>query len=79
MRGPFYESESNFTICKFILPVGNKIMSSKLLFASCQMLYPSYKFKEIILRVASCVLWDENFKFILRVASCFLQNEILRW
>ena len=38
------------------------------------------KFKEIILRVASCVLWIENFKsFSLRVASCFLRVESLRW
>ena len=59
---PFYEFQSNFTSCKFILWVGNKITSYKLLFASCKLLFTSCKFKEIILRLASCVLGAENLK-----------------
>ena len=59
---PFYELRSNFTSWKFILPNGNKITSSKLLFASCDLLLMSCKFKEIIVRVASCVFHVENLK-----------------
>ena len=59
----FKRVKSNFTSCKFILPVGNKIMSCKLSFARCELLFKSYNFKEIIFRVASCVLWTENWKF----------------
>ena len=69
-----------FTSCKFILRVENKIMSCKLLFVSCELLFTSCKFKEIILRVASCALWVENLKKnILRVASCFSRVGSLRW
>ena len=57
MRVPFYKLQSNFTSSKFILQVENKITSSKLRFTSC-------KFKEIILRVASYVLWVENSKIL---------------
>ena len=57
MRVPFYELQSNFTSCNFILRVENKIASSKSRFTSC-------KFKEIVLRVASCVLWVENLKIL---------------
>ena len=56
LRVPFHEMQSNFTSCKFILRLGNKIMSCKLLFASCELLFTSWKFKEIILQVANCVL-----------------------
>ena len=68
LRVSFYKLQSNFTNCKFILRVGNKITSCKLLFASC-------KFKEIVLQVASCELRvvSRDFKKInLRVASYFL-------
>ena len=60
--------------------VGNEITSSKLPFASCELIFASCNFKEIILQDASCVLWVKSFKkFILRVASCFLRVESLRW
>ena len=49
--------QSDFTSCKFILPVENKITSCKMLFTSC-------KFKKIILRVASCVLLVENLEIL---------------
>ena len=62
MRVPFYELQSNLTSYKFILQVGNEITSCKLLFASCELLFTSFKFKEIILRVASCALWVGNLK-----------------
>ena len=56
--------------CKFILEVGNKIMSCKLIFASCELFLMSCKFKEIIFQVASCVFWIENFILrLLRVES----------
>ena len=62
LQVPFYELQSNFASCKFILRVGNKFTSCKLLFVSCELLFTSCKFKEIILRVASCALWVENLK-----------------
>ena len=49
LRVLFCELQSNFTSFKFTLQAGNKIKSCKLFFTSC-------KFKETILRVASCVL-----------------------
>ena len=74
LRVPFYELKSNCTSCKFVLRVGNKITSCKLLYASCELLFTSCKFKKIILRVATCVLWVENWKKnISKVASCFLR------
>ena len=57
MRVAFYELKSNFTSCKFILRVGNKI-------AGCKLLLPSCKFKKIILRVASLFLWVKNLKYL---------------
>ena len=63
LRVPLYKLQSNFTSCKFVLPDGNKIMSWKLFFASWELLFMSYKFKEIFFQVASCVLWIENWKF----------------
>ena len=47
-------------VAKNFLGVGNKITSCKLLLASCELLFMSCKFKEILLRIASCVLWVEN-------------------
>ena len=49
LRVHFYDLESKFTSCKFILRFRNKITSCKLLLASC-------KFKETILRVAARVV-----------------------
>ena len=66
LRVPFYELQSNFTSCKVILLVGTKITSSKLLFASCGLLFTNCKFKEIILRAES-LKWKK------------LRVEILRW
>ena len=51
----FYELKKNFTSWKFILRVGNKTTSWKLLFIR-------FPFKKIILGVVSCVL---------RVVLCF--------
>ena len=62
LRVPFYELKSNFPGSKFVLWVGSKTMSCKLLFASCELISTSCKFKKIILRVASCVLWVESSK-----------------
>ena len=62
LRVPFYELHSNFTSCKFILRVGNEITTCKFLYVSCELLFTSCKFKEIILRVTSCALWVENLK-----------------
>ena len=50
-----YELRSNCTSWKFILRVGNKSTSCKLLFTGCN-------FKEISLRVAGCVLRVERSK-----------------
>ena len=41
--------------CTFILRIGNQNTTCKLLFADCGLLFRGYKFKGIILRVASCV------------------------
>ena len=64
MRVLLYELRSNFTSCKFILRVGNKITSCESLFASCELLSTSWKFKKIILRVTSCVLWVAKLKIL---------------
>ena len=50
-------ANSNLTSCKFILRVGSKITSFKLLLAS-------YKFEDKNLWVTSCVLWVENSKML---------------
>ena len=62
LRVPFYQLQSNLTSCNFNLQVVNKITSCKLLFLNCELLFTNCKFKEIIIRVASCVLWVENLK-----------------
>ena len=55
----------------------------KLRVPNCFLQVASCKFKEILWRVANCVLWIEKFyelkKFSLRVASCFLRDESSRW
>ena len=58
-------ANSNFTSCRFILRVGNKITSCKLLFAS-------YKFEDKNLWVSSCVLWLENTKILVYEAPVAL-------
>ena len=50
-------ANSNFTGCKFILRVRNKI-------TSCKLLSASYKSEDKNLWVASCVLWVENSKIL---------------
>ena len=50
IRNSFYELQSNFTSCKFILPVASKIKSFKLPFAICELLFTSCK---VILQVAN--------------------------
>ena len=60
-------ANSNFTSYKFILRVGNKITSCKLLFAS-------YKFEDKNLWVVSCVLWLENAKILAYEAAVALYD-----
>ena len=66
----FYELQSNFTSCKFILQIGNEITSCEFLFMSC-------KFKETILRVASCALRDGNLKiFVNELPVAFYELKV---
>ena len=78
MQVPFCELQSNFTSCKFILRVGNKITNCKLLFASWELLFASCKFKEKILRVANSVLWVENLKIYI-TSWKFKMKKITSW
>ena len=62
----FYWLQSNFTSCKFILRVGNKISRFELLFMSS-------KFQKIILWIASCFFMSWKFKIMN------LRAERLKW
>ena len=60
------------TSCKFFLWVGNNITSCKLLFAVCDLLSTSCKFKEITLRVPKLFFTSWTFKMSTLLLFCNL-------